>query len=84
MNEPTIFGIQVRDIALGMIGILISLMSWIFNRQDKRISSLEKDKVDKAAHESRFQEVIRRLDQQDAAAILRDGKLDRLIERLFK
>lgn len=84
MDGSSTFGITVRDIVLGVVTLLVSAMTWIFNNHDKRISELEKHKVDLKAHENRFTEVLRRLDRQDEAAVLRDQKLDRLIERLIK
>jgi hypothetical protein len=77
-------GINARDIILGVVGFIMTLMGWIFNKQDKRLTDLETCKVDVKTHEDKFAEVIRRLDGQDASSTLRDAKLDRIIERLIK
>jgi hypothetical protein len=77
-------GINARDIILGVVGLIMTLMGWIFNRQDKRLTDLETCKVDKTTHEDKFAEVIRRLDAQDVSSATRDLKLDRIIERLIK
>jgi hypothetical protein len=77
-------GINARDIILGVVGFIMTLMGWIFNKQDKRLSDLETCKVDVKTHEDKFAEVIRRLDAQDVSSAQRDVKLDRIIERLIK
>lgn len=82
MADPSAFGL--RDMVVAGLGLLTASMGWIFRKQDNRITKLEDNKVDKVAHESRFEEVIRRLDAQDASSAKRDEKLDRLIERLIK
>lgn len=79
-----IFGLNLRDLALAFVAFLFTAMGWIFKKQDNRIADLEAGKVDKELHESRFTEVVRRLDAQDTAAIRRDEKLDKILERVMK
>lgn len=74
----------LRDAVVTGLGLLIASMGWIFKRQDTRITNLEECKVDKIVVDSKFAEVIRRLDAQDVSAQKRDEKLDRLVERLLK
>jgi len=81
MDQST-FGL--KDAIVAGLGLLTASMGWIFKKQDSRITNLEDNKVDKTAHETRFDEVIRRLDSQDESSAERDKKLDRLIERLIK
>lgn len=83
MEQGTIFGVSVRDVSLAIIGLLFTAMGWIFRKQDSRITKLEECKVDATVHESKFAEVVRRLDAQDASAVRRDEKLDRILEKLI-
>ena len=84
MDNPDTLGLNPRDIILGAIGLIMTLMTWIFGKQDKRLNDLEKGKVDCSVHESTFDQVIKRLDAQDVSARDRDLKLDRIIEKLIK
>lgn len=79
----TDFNLDMRDVVIGFMGLFMTGLGFIFKSQLNRISNLEENKVDKEVHESRFEEVIRRLDAQDESAIRRDDKLDRILDRML-
>ena len=83
MDGNSFFGLNLRDIALGIIGLLVSIMTWVFRNHDARLVGLEVSKIDKDSHDRMFAEVISRMDRQDRLADDRTTKIDRIIELMI-
>lgn len=71
--------LDIKAIAIGLLGLVMALLSWIGNRHIRRLDELEKSAATKEEFRKAFDDLI---SERRANHVENSQKLDRLLEKI--